>query len=451
MKSRTMQFAAPYATVAGQAFGREGASAVPVDRTTPLPVLPAVQKATFRSTIMDFAPPANSNDVAALLPLSYGRTGYLTSMRVSATAAASPGIPLSICRTKNGGGLPDFATTAPCRSVDNRPAIGFGAFNTVRGNIGGTRQRLGAGVLVPSSPGNPGRALTVGFGPGGQPSIAGLNEWLTLDWGGQPVPDQCRLTIEVEWEERTEVPVFFAGDSTTSNAKTLFQHLSQSQALAMQGNLLNAGSNGYRLIDYLKHTNGIPFAQGSNGVLDRMGGMPGVLVLCFGLNDIRQGQVARNELISMIDAAIHATLNGTVAGEEYRSGMGAKTAFAWPSTIAPNPDARIILWTPNSVASDQNQSGWIVLQNRFAGLSLEQAAQTMTDDLRLAYAAFAEDRRIFRLVDKQQVFGAISRPLEQMPLLKDSLHPNTRGETLSARQIFPHILDALASIRDELL
>ena len=255
-------------------------------------------------------------------------------------------------------------------------------------------------------------------------------------------------------------PLQFAGDSTTSNANFLFNELASTGALPALCNFNNSGSNGFRLEDALLNTNGIPFPMvGGNGILTRLNGMPGALVLCYGINDMRTGAKTRNELISMIDAAIHATLNGTTSGATYTSTVGAGATFTWPATIVANPDCRIILWGPNSLTTDGNGGNFVTLTGRFAGLTVPQAAQVVTDDLYEAYEFFRNDPRIFRLVQKQDVFGRTAVPLASSglaaqaagwtrtaePLMTDILHPNARGQVLSARQIAPHVRDAIAA------
>ncbi|MGC1271621.1 MAG: hypothetical protein WA842_13600 [Croceibacterium sp.] len=150
----------------------------------------------------------------------------------------------------------------------------------------------------------------------------------------------------------------------------------------------------------------------------------------------------------MIDAAIYATLKGTVSGATYASPLGAGTSFTWPATIAANPDAQIVLWGPNSLATDGNGGSYVTLTGRFAsGYTIAQAAQQISDDLYGAYEEFRDDPRIYRLVQKQDDMGRTSRTIAESGLMQDILHPNARGQVLSARQIAPVLRDAVASAR----
>jgi hypothetical protein len=188
--------------------------------------------------------------------------------------------------------------------------------------------------------------------------------------------------------------------------------------------------------------------------------MPGVLVLSYGINDMRVGARTRGELIAMIDAAIYATLIGTTSGATYTSPMGAGTVFTWPATIPANPDCQIVLWGPNSLTTDGNAGNFVTLTGRFAsGYTVAQAAQEITDDLYFAHDVFRDDPRIYRLVQKQDVFGRVCATVANSGnyaqsagytktnamLMTDILHPNARGQTLLARQIAPHLKDAIAA------
>lgn len=455
MTSRLIVSPAPYVPLAGLAIGREGADAVPVDAGHPMPVeLVQPRRPTFRSGVVGFTPAALATDIIALYAQGYGRTILLEQVTISGTATSAAVIDVLIQRSYNGGG--GTSATLPTARLDmrDRPAnailTAYSANRTSGGNgVDANRPLLGAGKLHLGSATTPGNQLHFRFDQARRPLLRDLNEWLVLNLVGQTIPAGCQLNVMVEWSEVADVPVQFAGDSTTSNATQMFAELANSGLLPAICNFNNSGSNGYRLQDALLNTNSIPYPLvGGNGILQRLGAAPGVLVLCFGINDMRQGLKTRAELVSMIDAAIYATLNGTVAGATYTSPMGAGTAFTWPATIAANPDARIVLWGPNSLTTDGNGAGYVTLTGRFAtGYTLAQAAQAITDDLREAYEAFRDDPRVFRLVQKQDDFGRTSRTVAESGLMQDILHPNARGQVLSARQIAAVLRDAVASAR----
>lgn len=447
-------FPGPYSGIKSLAFGREGQAAQPIDQAAPLPVRPLHRaRPTYRSGVIGFVPAANPTDIANFFPTSYGRVAYIEQITISGTATNAAVIDVLVQRSVNGGGGTSAAQpSARLDARDRAPSLAFYTFSanrTSNGNgIDAQRPLLAAAKLHLGTASQPGQPVTFRFDGAKRPMLRDLTEWVVINLNGQTMPAGISLNITVEWSEDALPPVQIAGDSTTSHANALWEQLGTSGELTALANIFNAGSNGYRLFDALTNANGIPYPLvGPNGVLHRLNGMPGVLVLCYGLNDLRQGAVSRAELISMIDAAIHATLNGTVAGTTYVSPLGAGTSFTWPTTVPANPDCRILLWSPNSLTSDGNGSNFVTLTGRFAGLTLEQAAQIITDDLREAYEAFARDPRVWRVVHKQDVFGRTPVPVAASGLMTDILHPNARGQLLSARQLVPHLYDALAEVR----
>lgn len=448
------RFPGNYAGIKSLAFGREAQPAQPVDQATPLPVRSINRpRPTFRSGIVGFAPVATATDIAALLPTYYGRTGYVEQITISGTATAASVIDVLIQRSVEAGG--GTSTSQPVAKLDMRdrsPTLSFYTFSanrTSNGNgVSTTRPMLAAAKLYLGTASVPGQPLTFRFDGPKRPTLRDLSEWVVINLNGQVIPAGTLLDIHIEWSEEALPPAQMAGDSTTSNAVALFDQIGNSGTITSVLNISNSGSNGARLYDALLNLNGISYPLvGGNGILSRLNAMPGILVLCYGLNDLRQGAVTRAELISMIDAGIYATLNGTTSGASYTSPMGAGTTFTWPATIIANPDAKIILWGPNSLPVDGNGANYVTLTGRFASMTLPQAAQTITDDLYFAYDAFANDPRIFRLVQKQDLFGRTSTTIAASGLMTDILHPNARGQLLSARQIIPTLLDANAALQ----
>ena len=411
---------------------------------------------TFRSGVVNFTPAALATDILALSAQYYGRTIMLESVTITGTATSPAVIDVLVQRSLNGGG--GTSAAQPIAKMDTRdPGLtgalyAYSANRTSGGNgIDSNRTLLGAEKLLLGSATTQGGKVVITFDKSRRPVIRDTNEWIVVNLGGAAVPAGCQLNVTLEWTEVADVMVQFAGDSTTSNATQLFRELGNSGALPATCNYNNSGSNGYRLQDALLNTNSIPYPLvGGNGILQRLGAAPCVLVLCYGINDMRQGLKTRAELVSMIDATIHATLNGTVAGATYTSPLGAGTAFTWPATIAANPDARIILWGPNSLTTDGNGSNYVTLTGRFAtGYTVAQAAQAITDDLREAYEEFRYDPRIFALLQKQEIpqFGRVCKTVTESGVMTDILHPNARGQVLSARQIAPVLREAIASSR----
>ncbi len=446
------RFPSSYSGIKNIAFGREGQAAQAIDQSSPLPVrvLPRPSP-TNRSGVVGFVPVANATDIAAFLATYYGRVGYVEKITISGTATSVGVLDVLLQRSPNGGGGTSAAqVNARLDLRDRAPTIGFYTYSANRssgGNgIDNSRPLLAAGKLFLGTAAVPCTPLCFSFEGPKRPAIRDLTEWIVLNLNGQPIPAGCSLDIYVEWSEEPLSPVQFAGDSTVSNATTLWEQLGNSGRLTSAANIANSGSNGARMLDALLNLNAINYPLvGPNGILQRLNAMPGALVLSYGLNDFRLGAATRNELISMLDAAIHATLNGTTVGAVYVSPLGAGTSFTWPTTVVANPDARIILWGPNSLTTDGNASAFVTLTGRFAAMTLPQAAQTITDDLFAAYDAFAADPRVYRVVQKQDIFGRTATTLAASGLMTDILHPNARGQILSARQIAPHLLDAVAA------
>lgn len=453
-----IRFPASFSGLTSLSYGREGQSAQPVDNANPLPVrtLPR-PRPTYRSGVVGFVPVAAATDIAALLPSYYGRVGYVEEITIQGTATAAAVLDVLIQRSVNGGGGTSAAQMVTRLDYRDRSSTHafytYSANRTAAGNgIDSTRPLLASGKLFLGTAAVPSRPLRFRFEGPKRPTLRDLTEWLVINLNGQAIPAGTSLDIFIEWSEEALPPVQFSGDSTISNATALWEQLGNSGNLTAAANLFNAGSNGMRLYDALLNLNGILFPLvGGNGVLSRLNAMPGVLVLGYGLNDLRQGAVTRGELISMIDAAIYATLNGTTSGASYTSPLGAGTTFVWPATIPANPDCKIILWGPNSLTIDGNGSSFVTLTGRFAGMTLAQAAQAITDDLYEAYNAFRDDPRIFRVVQRQDLFGRTSTTLTASGLMTDILHPNARGQVLLARQITPHVLDAVAATQLQML
>lgn len=455
MASRKIVQPAAYIPLTGLALGRDGGYALPVDRGNPLPVeAVAPRNPTFRSGVVGFVPAAAPTDILALSPLTYGRTIALESVTITGSATSPAVIDVLLQRSINGGG--GTATAQPVARIDSRDSSAtaqlqaFTANRTSAGNgIDSNRPLLGCGKLHLGSATTPGTALTFCFSAGKRPLIRDLTEWLVINLAGAAMPAGAQFNIFVEWSEETRAPVQFAGDSTTSNAVTLFRELGNTGALTASCNFNNSGSNGARLEDVLKNINAAPYPLvSSGGILTRINAMPGVLVLSYGINDLRTGARSRADLVSMIDAALQATINGTVSGETYTSPLGSNMPITWSATVAANPDTRIILWAPNSLTLDGNGSSFVTLTGRFAGMTLDAAAQTITDDLFEAYDVFRDDPRVFRLVHKQDIFGRTCRTLAENGLMTDILHPNARGQTMLARQIAPLLREAVASAMD---
>lgn len=416
----------------------------------------------FNGFLADANAAANPTDVFALAGQGYDRVAFVEAVTVWAVADTDAKVQFQIQRSVNGGGgtfdtAVSFVGRSDLRSQFPSFAVyRYTANRTSNGNgVDSLRQRIGGGSLTCN-----GAPVRVEFAA--PIALRDLTEWLVVNLAGAAMPMGFKMGCYFEWSEEAVPPVMFAGDSTTSNANFMFNRLYQSGVLPQQCSPLNAGSNGYRMIDALLNTNGIPYPLvGGNGIIDRLGSTPGVVVLCYGINDLRQGAVTRAELISMYDAAIHAILHGTTSGQTYTSPVGAGTTFTWPATNPARPDTQIILWGANSLTLDGNASNFVTLTGRFAAMTLAQAAQTITDDLYEAPQFFSTDPRLFKVVQQQDIFGRVcatvansgvwakfvGKTKTDAPLATDILHPNARGQALKAAQIAPVVLAAAQRAR----
>ena len=449
----TIEYASRYVGLEALAFGELGKAASPVTRAQPLPVTdPARREETiFRSAVAGFSPTAQATDFAALAPQFFGRSAFVRRVTISGTADSPAVLDILAQRSLSGGG--GTFSTSPVGSesiADNYSAHRLYTYSTNRTSRGqgvsSERALLASGKLHLGTATVKSSALILDFHSrsGGGIALHDIEEWFVLNLNGQNIPAGCSLDVTVEWAESTVPSLFFVGDSTTSNAVHMFNRLVTERKLHNGARLANYGSNGYRLLDYLLGTGGIPWPV--KQVNSRLSGRSGVLVLCYGLNDMRQGALSEAQLISMIDATIHATLNGTVQGQSYRSALGAGTTFDWPTNADPAPDTKILLWGPNSLTSDGNASAAITLTGQWSGMTLPAAAQAMTDQIYRAYAAFENDPRIYAVVQKQDVFGRKVQSLDSNGLMTDILHPAKRGQQLSADQITVPVRGALAAL-----
>jgi hypothetical protein len=135
---------------------------------------------------------------------------------------------------------------------------------------------------------------------------------------------------------------------------------------------------------------------------------------------------------------------------------GAATfAILWATTNAALPDARIILQAPAAFTTDDagdgphyylSAAGNSTLSGLWNGLTLAVAAELASTILANAYRAFVGDARIFVVVQKNDVLGGYpSKTTSASGVMANQIHPNARGQTLEARQVWPQILSAIAA------
>ena len=400
---------------------------------------------SFTAGSVDFTPAATPTDVAVLICQNYGRVVKLRRVVVSGIATSTATINVLLQKSVNGGGGTQVAMEPGKADLrDSNPtgkAYHYTANRTSNGDgVSSTRPIIAAGRLTFATATTVGEPCVFEFGADGEKTttLRDLISWVVVNLQGQTMPSGAKLSVTFEWWEERQARIAFAGDSTTSNASFLFSALGDTGWLNSFACIENLGSNGFRLTDFINNTNGVTYPMSQ--VLSRYND---VLVLCYGINDVRQGATTEAQLVSMIDAVIHATLNGTTSGETYTSPVGARTTFTWPSTMQASPDCKIILWGPNSLlADDPGATGFVPASGIFAGLSQAERTQLASEILYDAYQAFDSDPRIHALVQKQELFGQTvatkaANIAAGRPWWTDILHPNERGQVLSARQIAP--------------
>jgi lysophospholipase L1-like esterase len=197
-------------------------------------------------------------------------------------------------------------------------------------------------------------------------------------------------------DDPTTAKISFVGDSTTSNAVELFQVLRVYYTLTGMplagmpaANIINGGNNGATLASWLAD------AAGANtdpySLADLVADNPHLVVLSFGLNDVRLGGTTLAQMIALLVDAV----------ELIRVSL---------------PAADILLRMPNSLTTT-------VVGTDFVDGITHQAA---TDILRRAYLSLIGAWPNVTVANTQaQLFGVTARSTS--PYMGDELHPSSRG------------------------
>ena len=195
--------------------------------------------------------------------------------------------------------------------------------------------------------------------------------------------------------------IVLVGDSTTEMMPFIYSqlenfHINSGDLLSgiTSDNIVNKGSNGNKLSNFI--TDEIS-SKGIKSVIDEQADL---YVFCYGINDVREGECTKEQLISMIDIAITRILKET--------------------------NAYVLLRTPNTLASD-SPDGSIIPSN---------AGQQYSDLMWEAYESFRGKYARTDVIDMQSlIFGRTSLPVLNNPFLADSLHPNQNGQKYIADEI----------------
>lgn len=379
---------------------------------------------TFSTGVVDFTPAATPTDVFAITAQAFDRAISVKRVTVSCIADTASTLEVLLQTSSNGGGGTQVALNTSTAARDPRDsgptglAYYYTANRTSNGQgVTGNRSIVAVGRMTCATATAAGTTQVFDFGTRGgkAPMIKDLVKWVTVNLNGQTLVSNTKLSIDAEWSEEKAIRFCFDGDSTFSNANFLFNTLGTAGALNSYAIVDNLGSNGYRLTDFLNNTNGVTYP-----LTQAVARNPEVHVVGYGLNDARQGATTQAAFTTLLSQTIDAIK-------------------------AANPDAKIILWGPNStLADDPTSAGFITTTGNFSAMTLAQASQAVTDMLYNAYASFNGDPRIYAVVQRQDVTGRTVKTGANNSLMTDTLHPNQRGQTLLARQIMPILTQAVA-------
>ncbi|MGJ7506774.1 SGNH/GDSL hydrolase family protein [Variovorax sp. GT1P44] len=189
--------------------------------------------------------------------------------------------------------------------------------------------------------------------------------------------------------------VVFWGDSTTEIALLLWEGINQA---------VLPGGDWAGVVPVNRGFNGQTMQGALNGIQTIYDDNPQLVVLCFGINDVRIGGVDAIELASRLREAV-TRLQANL------------------------PNCDIVLWTPNSLlTTDEDGYGWMVPLS---------AAQEYTDVMWNAYESLKGEFKNVLHLDKQAIFGRTALPSH--PLMYDTLHPNNDGNVASFLQLVPYL------------
>ncbi len=189
----------------------------------------------------------------------------------------------------------------------------------------------------------------------------------------------------------------FWGDSTTQLALVMFE--------IMQGEISSAGG-------YLEGVNVINMGSSGQTMAGALGSIseiyatnPDLLIICFGINDVRTGGVTASALAASITTAVNLVK-------------------------ANRPNCDIVLWTPNSfLSTDPGSTGYVVPL---------ASAQAYTDVMWNAYNSLVGAFANVVSLDKQQVFGRVCQPTST--LMNDVIHPSNDGQRDALRPLLDLVI-----------
>lgn len=377
--------------------------------------LSTLQEAAAFSAVLSITPAAAATDIATFGSGDPQITCYLRRIRIYGVCTSGGLLSVGVFRSDVRTDYPTVGTVTATRAQADKAthagtglAVGYAANPPT---LGGARSKMAQRPLLLGTPAAPSAPLVIEFER--PPAVRNLNEWLAINLGGQPIPDGTVLTVEFDWFERVLPAACFVGDSTTSNANFMFNELARTEGLENLFPVRNCGSNGMRLVDYINNTSSPPFplSQVRNF-------RAGLLPVCYGINDTRNGATDREELIALLNTAVDHHLD--------------PAAGVWC------PDTKIVLWGPNSLTTDNyNGLNFVTQTGLFSGMTMAEAAQEATDIMYDAYESFSGSPRVFAVLQKQDFFGRTCKTVAESGFMKDQLHPNDRGEIGATRLAVP--------------
>ncbi len=145
--------------------------------------------------------------------------------------------------------------------------------------------------------------------------------------------------------------------------------------------------------------------------------LPDLMVICFGINDVRQGATSQAQLVALLKQAVNR-IRGVL------------------------PTTDIVLWGPNAFLTDDPTSASRVTPNSSAGV-LAAAAQAYSTVLYNAYAALKNVWPNVLVVQKQDLFGKTSITYAAAGgasgWMTDQIHPSLPAQIAEADWLAPLI------------
>lgn len=395
-----------------------------------LRVSPNCDANTMTAAVVDFVPAATPTDSLAWGYVGYDGVPYLVSVTLQATADMAGSINALLQRVSTGsGGTSALITPSYSDKNDVFYSAGLYAYSANKSaggdGVSATRPLIRAIRLPIGTTTTPATPITIDLRNGGGKGLTvhEFSDWIALNFQGQALPLGFKMNASFTWIEERSSVLILAGDSTTdfrASGGTIWGEIRQNE-LSQIYLARNHGTNGTTAVDYLNGTGGAYYSLANSLAFLPLAwprNLKHKMVLCYLINDVRLGACDLATAISRLDALITAAK-------------------------ASKPELEIILYGPNALSSDNyNSNGYVTATGGFAGMTLAQAAQAANDIMYNAYASFASDSRVKKVLQKQDVTGRTAVTVAASGYLSDQLHPNARAQVLHAHYLLNYLITA---------